>query len=283
MLICSIAFVFQVGNVEAKKRKVKENKQRYYPPYLHENYSVSGGHMSAEFIELLNQQKNIFVRNLLVSAFELQKADIKYKRKANKLTNNAINCTGLIKELFTNASLSYGNRVYGSKDLRRIASEEEMQDQLFLPKEKSENYYWNKLVNISANFYAPQEKNRKVYDFFKIQSIEEYQQTTGLKNFYPQAGDVLAYYNTKKREGHAVIVVDPMNCVAIDSSPYSFKEGKHGKIKSKEGVQFRYLKSPSCNPMTGEWTSWGKAANKFQVLMRHRNFFEDSKHFLANN
>jgi len=240
--------------------------------------------MSSEYMGLVNDQKNIFIKNLLISAFEIQNDGIKYKRSAKGLTDNAINCTGFIKYLFTNASLAYGKKVLGSKDLKKIALEEANIDLSFLPKEKTNESDWERILHISNSFYDPQENNNyKVTDFFKIQSLEDYQKVTNLNHFHPQTGDVLAYYDTKRKEGHAVIVVDPLNCVAIDSSPYSFIEGVKGKIKDKEGVQFRYLTFPSCNPLTGEWYSWGKKNNKFQVLMRHRNFYQDSKHFLANN
>ncbi|MDH4469294.1 MAG: hypothetical protein QE271_14645 [Bacteriovoracaceae bacterium] len=261
----------------------QETKPTFYPPYLFENYRNAFGSMSEEFLNLLNQQNNIFVKNFLVSSFEIQNSGIKYLRSAKGLTNNSINCTGLIKHLFYQASLAYGKQVLGSKDLMNLAQENEKFDLKLLPKEKTRQTDWERILKISKSFKLPVEENIKIRDYFKIQSLADYQKETNLKNFHPQTGDVLSYYNKSKREGHAVIVIDPLNCIAIDSSPYTFKEGVKGKIKELEGVQFRYLKFPSCNPITGEWYSWGKSSNKFQVLMRHRYFFEDGKNFLAQN
>ena len=96
----------------------------------------------------------------------------------------------------------------------------------------------------------------------------------GTRNsFMPKTGDILAYYDKTRERGHAVLVIDPKKCIAINATSWVWVENAEGDIvldRSQSGVFFQKVEKGECSD--GIWKSWDSSMNRFQVMLRHKNF-----------
>lgn len=107
-------------------------------------------------------------------------------------------------------------------------------------------------------------------DFVRAKAIDLKNNFIILKNknanhkFKPQTGDVMAY------QGHVVMVIDPKNCVAINSTSWTMDPKTNRRLNDKKGVFFQKIGSSRCSK--GVWKAWDSSSNKFEVLLRHKSF-----------
>lgn len=88
-------------------------------------------------------------------------------------------------------------------------------------------------------------------------------------SFSPHYGDLLVYHNG--REGHVVMVVDPKNCIAFNSTSYAAKDGP-----KLNGVQFHRIFAPQ-RCLNGDWKYWDitNTAHQFDRLLRPNAYQDD--------
>lgn len=184
--------------------------------------------MTNKYRELVDQEHNTIIKDLLISAHDLATRKITYGLGAYSPKKQKIDCSHLIKEIYSSANLEY----------------EYATSKAFVAKD---SYIQNNFVYILP--------------------------TPGTKNtFKPNAGDILAYYNSKKSSGHVIMVIDPKECIAVNATPWSWiinTSGKSIRDHRKKGVFFQKVLGGICKD--GLWTSWDTPTNKFQVMLRHKD------------
>ncbi len=88
--------------------------------------------------------------------------------------------------------------------------------------------------------------------------------------FRPQTGDILAF------PGHAIAVLDPENCISIQSSNWVCKNIENGRcVESEKGLYagvaiYKLASKRFCS--NGLWKGMDAERNKFTVAWRHRAF-----------
>lgn len=208
----------------------------------HKLYIGAKKTITDEYQSIIDRQTNPYVRDLLIKAHSLATQNIRYSLYASKLKTEVVNnkkvkwlsCSGLAYELFKAIGLEYP-------------------------------LYTNTKKMVKYKTQAPY-----LLDYFEIQELKNQPE----KGFRPQTGDILAYYyfnsKTKVGKGHVVIVIDPDECTAINSTTWSFDEDTSERLTQKKGVYFQRIDTERCT--NGLWKSWDTASNKFQVLLRHKKF-----------
>lgn len=200
-LIVVVAIFFSLGGFSIEVRETVYNV-----------YSKNGK-MTKAFEDLVYKQKNVYVRNLLIEAFNLVEEDIKYKYGGDSF--KGIDCTNFINLLFERIGLPVKNLTTG-----------------LMTNSNAKNYY-------ASDF--------EVYRKKKV------------KYFQPKTGDILAY------NGHAVIVIDPQNCIAVNSAAWTAGNGP-------EGVQFHQITDKS-RCANGKWLYWDikDGSHDWEVLFRQHD------------
>jgi hypothetical protein len=109
------------------------------------------------------------------------------------------------------------------------------------------------------------EKNKNILDHFTVIGPE----ADG--GFKPNVGDVLSF--NYSNAGHMVVVVDPKNCIAVNSASWVWDSDANRTLPSEKGVRFhRIYRESRCRD--GVWYSWDNSAYKFQKMLRHNAFIE---------
>lgn len=245
-------------------------QQREYELFKKEvnsiGYMTDTGQMTQRYISLIESQTDADVKNLLVKSFDFATRDIRYKFSASNLMSVTLK-SGQKREYLSCTGFTY---------------------ELF------------KAIGLDYPYTSSEwmvKKDKKLWTHFDL--IPPSPKEGG---FRPKTGDILAYsiYNpkTKKRRGHAVVVIDPGNCIAINSTSWvmvrlvestdNSTEDENAddlgendeedtdiivRDATKSGVYFQEIARDRC--MDGHWKAWDRSSNKFQILLRHKKFQDD--------
>lgn len=198
-----------------------------------EIYMDNKRQMTDSYFDLISQEPNFTIKDILYSAHDLAKRRIAYSLGKSYIPADGVKKVGLI-------------------DCTHLIEE------IFIRAGLPYDY-----VNTEGMVrkWPAAKKN-----FEYIAPIEGFS-----NSFKPQAGDVLAFYNSKRRSGHAVMVIDPLNCIAINSTSWVWTENYQDETvrnPKMTGVYFQEIKQGKCE--NGIWTSWDNSTNKFQVMLRHK-------------
>ncbi len=259
------------ANIQRGPANNVKNYEVNYDFYIDKN-----GEMTPEYQNLIDREPNPLVKAILKSAFSLAswKKQIRYSfgksiipKQNNGQTQGFIDCTFLTYEVYKRAKdflpvdQNFSNSVLSTNHastLAMVASDS--------------------IVKEHFDYIEPYSLTKKTYHNGK---------TIGIKSFKPKAGDILAYnysytdrYKRGKQRGHAVIVIDPEQCIALNSTSAVFVEN-NGVIKRNyllSGVYFQKVEKGICQD--GIWTSWDRDLdnidttyinNNWDVLLRHKD------------
>ncbi len=240
------------------------------------------------FINLLNSQSNKYVRAVLKSAFEFaaQSRKIGYgfgaefeplingtklipKMNQNKqIINWTVDCSGLMSHIFKHANqfLEVNNII--KKNYEGNNENNEKNISLIVPQFNTETMVRSRDFSLKQIEKLKNENQKIIHDYYV------YIPKLNGNGFNPQSGDLLAYYNFKEKRGHVVMVIDPYQCIAINSTTYNYNPGSSSKFR---GVYFNKIESGDCDPISGTWKSWDNDFNIFRVQVRHKLIDKENK------
>jgi hypothetical protein len=90
-------------------------------------------------------------------------------------------------------------------------------------------------------------------------------------NETPQLGDLLVYRSAKKKDGHVVMVIDPMKKVAWGSHGWDGEaKDAHYAIEPDTGVEYQRIKYKP------DWRRWDRQDMELKACWRYRAFREDA-------
>jgi len=225
----------------------------YYDEYIFNDYYAEGTEDSLNHIVPSNEYKNLidlytgtYLEKILRNAFEMSLENIGYHFSASELMKNPIknerskypmvlSCTGLIKELFNRSGIYF--EYLESKDM----------------------------VNLKN-------LNSSIKDNFEVITRNDLSSEEKKIGFSPKTGDILAFYDSSKKMGHAVIVIDPEKCIGFNSTPYYADYLTKKRNDELEGVGFQIVGESRCKD--GKWRAWDNENYQLKALLRHLKLSE---------
>lgn len=207
--------------------------------------------ITTEYVDLISSIPNYHIKDLLYSAFDFAAGNYRYKLGGKtvvpqqSIKKGYLDCTNFIYYLFERAGIPTEH----ATTFQMVDTGEKIRK-----KQKVNN-------TITKNFeYIPAIKNTK-------------------NSFMPKSGDILAFFDKARNRGHAVVVIDPKNCIAVNATAWVWvqvdnqDEEKNVLDRSKTGIFFQKVIKGECE--NGIWKSWDSHKNKFQVMLRHKYFIEN--------
>ncbi len=230
--VFTLSFSVISSTIKANILSIKTSKSSYgVLEHFTQLYFDNDGNMTDRYMDIIINEPNFAVKDILYSAHDIAIRNMNYSFGKSFIPTDGSKKVGLI-------------------DCTHLIA------QIFL--RAGLPYEYVSTIGMVKKYPTA----KKYYDYISP--------VMGTKNsFKPKTGDILAYYRNNK--GHAVMVIDPKKCMAINATTWNWTQkadGTNFRNPNDTGVFFQEVKEGKCE--NGVWTSWDNAYNKFQVHLRHK-------------